>query len=72
MAKKKTTETKKPATDAEMLLLSLDPIMAAALDAYRGTTSRPQAAMLLLAKSLKLKGYEPRKRGRPATKSPSE
>ena len=63
MAKK--TETRKTSTDAEMLLLSLDPVMAAALDAVRGEQTRTQAAMVLMAKALKLKGYAPRTRGRP-------
>lgn len=59
-------EEPKPAkTDAEQCLLSLDPVMAAAIDAVRGDRTRPAMILALLAKSLKLKGYEPRRRGRP-------
>lgn len=76
----KKTETKKPSTDAEMLLLSLPPEIATALDRARGVTakkpagkqSRTQFALTALAAAVGIEGYQPRKRGRPATKSPSE
>lgn len=76
----KKTETKKPSTDAQTLLLSLEPILAAAVDKARGVTpkkpngkmSRVEFATRTLAAAAGLENYEPRKRGRPATKSPSE
>ncbi len=76
----KKTETRKPSTDAEMLLLSLPPVLAAAIDKARGVTakkpngkqSRTQFAITVLAAAVGIENYQPRKRGRPATKSPSE
>ncbi len=70
----------KPITDAEQCLVWLDPVLAAALDKARGVTpkkpkgtkTRPRLILELVAKGLQLEGYEPRKPGRPASKTPSE
>lgn len=63
----------KPITDAEQCLIWLDPVIATAIDKARGVTTkkpkgtktRPRLILELVAKGLKIEGYEPRKPGRP-------
>jgi hypothetical protein len=58
-----------PTTDSERLHLWLDPVIRDAIDAHRGTKSRPAFALEAIAEKCGLTGYKPRGRGQPK-KSP--
>jgi len=54
-----------PSTDSVQCKLWIDPVFRAAVDAGRGTKTRPMYIIEMAAKGMELVDYQPRRRGNP-------